>query len=444
MKTHSLILIMLVAVNSANARTWTGTNGKTVEADAIKINSNRTVLLKTANGKTLTVPFATFIDEDVQYLESLALIPGGKLHKVTWEQMNELFGLPLFKDPMLLDDPLEEVAERLDLKEETKTDFFRSYCDHGNNLMRKSETAFGQNVQSMTIYTASTNFQGATFVTMSRLRGGSDEDFRDRSSTIEQKLTSVLGNPSDGNLYDDEQIHYWNWNGLIITLSAQDHFISVRIVPSSFFEDSSRNAGRQIKKQCASSVRTADDGTVTIANIPHVNAVSKQQRDKPYSLLECLLRYYGIPADAESLYLADELRGEKYSLKDYSKMWGKFLSEYDIAWQVLAPDALFDQKAQQQYFISIPKIRTYIDAGIPIVFFMSKKGPYTINTDPAVIQPQTYVLITGYNETKKTLTVLYMGNDNPDAPYMKPIEGVFNTSEAMMPSGYFSYVLIPD
>ena len=69
-----LILIPLLTILSAtisSGRIWTDNYGRTVEADVIKVNINRTVLLEFTDKKTKIVSFDTFISKDIQYLEYL-------------------------------------------------------------------------------------------------------------------------------------------------------------------------------------------------------------------------------------------------------------------------------------------------------------------------------------------------------------------------------------
>ena len=110
------------------SRTWTDNYGRTIEAEIIKVNINRTVILEFANNKNKTVSFDIFIPEDVEYLEYLLSRSNrGKLHETSWEQMNDAFGLPIWNDDWLWDDETKDVGNRLNMEFESKTAFLENY-----------------------------------------------------------------------------------------------------------------------------------------------------------------------------------------------------------------------------------------------------------------------------------------------------------------------------
>ena len=83
-----------------------------------------------ANGRIVTVVFDTFIEADFQYLESRFArrkSGRGKLHPVPWNEMNALFGVEIWQDDFLWDDPTAEVAQRMEIKKESKTDFMENH-----------------------------------------------------------------------------------------------------------------------------------------------------------------------------------------------------------------------------------------------------------------------------------------------------------------------------
>ena len=79
----TLLLSLVLVAGAADARSWTDTQGRTVEAEVVKVNANQTVVLRTGRGKVVTVPFNTFVEEDVQHLDYLLSRKGrDKLHTV--------------------------------------------------------------------------------------------------------------------------------------------------------------------------------------------------------------------------------------------------------------------------------------------------------------------------------------------------------------------------
>jgi hypothetical protein len=125
MKTIFLLLV-LILTTTVHARTWTDLKGRNVEATVIRVKPNQTVTLKTSHGKPITVPFSTFIPTDVKFLNNLLAQPKN-LSDVPWEKMNEIFGVEIWQDNSLWDDPTAETAKRMHLRKESKTAFMENY-----------------------------------------------------------------------------------------------------------------------------------------------------------------------------------------------------------------------------------------------------------------------------------------------------------------------------
>ena len=56
-----VLTIVLLSSTFSYSRTWTDNYGRTIEAEIIKVNINRTVILEFANNKNKTVSFDIFI-----------------------------------------------------------------------------------------------------------------------------------------------------------------------------------------------------------------------------------------------------------------------------------------------------------------------------------------------------------------------------------------------
>jgi len=120
------LLFSSLMLAGAQARIWTSTTGKTVDAEVVRVNPDKTVVLKTTSGKVVTVPFNAFVESDVEHLETRLALPFD-LHPFSWQEMNTLFGIDIWKDPLLWDDPTSETAERMALKKESKTAFMENH-----------------------------------------------------------------------------------------------------------------------------------------------------------------------------------------------------------------------------------------------------------------------------------------------------------------------------
>jgi len=312
-----LLAFVLLAASVGHARTWTDTKGRTVEAEVVRINPDKTVVLKTNRGKTVTVPFNTFIDEDVQHLETRLALPFD-LHPVPWQEMNKLFGIEIWKDPVLWDDPTAEAAARMQLEKESKTAFMEN---HRAYPLGKQQV-LNEPVYTTVLYGAKDHVGSMSFVFLNQgdmpVPGGviSPGAIKAMARRIEESgmhvhdtLEPILGKPKRDTLGKGdlrEKVWRWDWNGHAIMLSvAEGKYAALRIMTT----DRADRSGRvekiteaDLKKRMASCVERRENGDVVIRNIPMVD-----QGPKGYcspATWERYLRYMDIPADMYLLALA--------------------------------------------------------------------------------------------------------------------------------------------
>ncbi|MBT8043118.1 MAG: C39 family peptidase [Pontiella sp.] len=309
--------IMVLGAAQAKPRLWTDTRGRSVQAEVVKVNPDRTVVLKTERGKVVEVPFDTFVSEDVKRLETRLALPFD-LHRVPWQEMNRLFGIDLWGDPLLWDDPTAAAAERMALKKESKTDFMenhRSYPLGKTNVLSEA-------VYTIVLYGGTDNVESLSFVFLNQgdmpglsgyISPGVIEEMAEKIEAsgmrVHDALVPVLGKPKRDMLGKGEmreKVYRWDWNRHAIMLSMQEgKYAAMRIMPS----ERADRAGRvdkikegELKKRMAACVERRDNGDVLIRNIPMIN-----QGPKGYcspATWERYLRYMDIPADMYLLALA--------------------------------------------------------------------------------------------------------------------------------------------
>jgi hypothetical protein len=373
-KLLSSVLALQLAATAATARSWTDRQGRTVEAEVVKVNTNKTVVLKTNRGKTVTIPFNTFVEADVQHLEYLLSRKGrGKLHAVPWTDLNALFGLTIWQDDLLWDDPTADVAERMELKKESKTDFMenhRSYPLGTNNVLSEA-------VYTTVLYGGKEHVDSLSFVFLNQgdmpmpkgfISPGIIEEMADKIEAsgmrVHDVLVPKLGKPKrdtlgKGNLR--EKVWRWDWNGHALMLAMQDgKYAALRIMPS----ERADRAGRvgkikegALKKRMASCVERRDSNDVVINNIPMIN-----QGPKGYCVpatWERYLRYMDIPADMYLLALAANtgVGGGTYAnqmMEATKSLISTNGRELEAIGGSLAPESISE----------------YIDAGLPIMWHL--------------------------------------------------------------------------
>lgn len=318
MKQTILMCTLACLALMVDARTWTDTNGRKVEADVIRVNPNHTVVLKTSQGKVVTVPFTTFIEEDVDELESILSLPFTP-HRVSWQEMNALFGIEIWQDPLLWDDPTVNTAERMQLKKESKTDFMENHRSYPLGKKKVlSEPSFTSVLYGGKEYVESLSF---VFLNQGDMpKPVTDHISKDRIEEIAELIEAsgmrvhdvlepVLGEPKRDTLGKGqlrEKVWRWDWNTHAIMLTMQDgKYAALRIMPAERADRAGRIEklkGNELKQRMASCVERRDNGDVMISNIPMIN-----QGPKGYcspATWERYLRYIGIPADMYLLALA--------------------------------------------------------------------------------------------------------------------------------------------
>ena len=315
MKPYLAILMLAGLASSTFAREWTDTRGRSVEAEVVKVNADRTVVLKTNRGETFTVPFETFVEDDVRHLDHLLSRKGrGKLHAVPWNELNELFGLEIWQDDLLWDDPTAAAAERMKMKKESKTDFMENHRAYPLG----EEKILGEQVYSTALYGGTEHAESLSLVFLNRgdtlkLNGRrripTAEQIEECGMRIHHAVVALLGEPMRDSLGKGdlrEKVWRWDWNGHAIMLSLQEaKYTALRIMPT----DRADRAGRmskltddELKQRMASCVERRENGDVVIRNIPMID-----QGPKGYcspATWERYLRYMNIPADMYLLALA--------------------------------------------------------------------------------------------------------------------------------------------
>ncbi|MEA2069630.1 MAG: C39 family peptidase [Verrucomicrobiota bacterium] len=385
MKQTILICSLACVAALANARTWTNTNGRTVAAEVVKVNPNKTVVLKTGRGKTVTVPFGTFVAEDVRHLEYLLSRKGrGKLHAVPWNELNELFGLEIWQDDLLWDDSTAQAADRMRLKKESKTDFMENHRAYPLG----KEKVLSEPVYTTVLYGGREHAHSISFVFLNQgdmpvssghISPGIIEEMAERIEAsgmrVHDVLIPALGEPKRDTLGKGdmrEKVWRWDWNGHAIMLSMQEgKYAALRIMPTARADRAGR-VGKikegELKKRLASCVERRDNGDVIIRNIPMVD-----QGPKGYcspATWERYLRYMDIPADMYLLALAGNtgVGGGTYA-NEMIDATGSLISangrEFEGISGSLAPESVAE----------------YIDMGLPIMWHFTSTPDFQMKAN---------------------------------------------------------------
>jgi len=303
------LLVLFMAAPAAEGRSWMDKQGRTIEAEVVRVNPDRTVVMKTDRGKIVTVPFDTFSEMDVEHLEFLFSRRGrGKPHPVPWYEMNDLFGLELWQDDLLWDDPTAAAAKRIEIKKESRTDFMENYRAYP--LGKKK--VLSEPVYATALYGGTKHVESLSFVFLNlgdMPRGPVVSHIENSGMRVRDVLAQKLGKPKRDSLGSGdlrEKVWRWDWNGHAIMLSHQEgKYVAMRIMPVQRAERGGRIekvSDDELRERIASCVERRDNGDVIVRNVPMVD-----QGPKGYcspATWERYLRYLDIPADMYLLALA--------------------------------------------------------------------------------------------------------------------------------------------
>jgi len=331
----------------------------------------------------------------------------GQNDSVTYQQLNELLGIPLWADDNIWDDSDAEAAKRLGWPLEGRTSTLASYRFYPRKEYRVLDSraytavlyAVDQAPSRLSImfinkgdYPAFLNNSSPNKETIEAFHDALD----DESEKMEEKLTDLLGKPERDKLGRGkrlrERFERWDWKGHSILLSVQEEeFVALRVLPPKFLETEGELTeinDRQMREILSSRVVRRDNGDVILKEIPMVN-----QGPKGYCVpatWERYLRYLGIPAD---MYALARVGSSGYGggtalgpiAEAVDDMARNFSRKLDYVDHSLEPDDIAD----------------YIDEGLPLMWAVFADNPlYT-----QVINERTQMRkrVTDWEEWKRKL-----------------------------------------
>ena len=307
------------------ARTWTDTQGRTVEAEFLRA-ADGNVTIRREDGMVFTLSLEQLSPADREFVaqkgapDAKPAVPA----KPGYEDLNRLLGVPLFADDVLWDDTPADLAKRLGLSPEAQTSYFESYRAYPSTPASVLGTA------AYTLSLQALNGRLAGFGVMFTNKGdfpafkqrtvasqppppaqmqAFEKALADDVATLTAKLSSVLGParkefPINGLNAGHEQLR-WDWHGhSLIVVQVHDQYVSLKIVPP---QDTATAAlsYEQVRKLLKTRVTKRDNGDVILDQIPMIT-----QGPKGYCVpatFERYLRYVNIPADMYELAMAGDV-----------------------------------------------------------------------------------------------------------------------------------------
>ena len=379
------IALALVVVANVYARTWTDTQGRTIEAELINATADEVTVRRT-DGRTFTLPISLLSEADREFVAKQKAPAKPSAAAVDFTELNTLIGTPLFADDTLWDDEPAAVARRLNLQVEGRTNHFEGYRIYPAKPLRllgaqahmvSLQAADGQittaNVQfaNRGDYPAFLKRESIMPPSKAELQAFEDALKRD-FDTLTATLSSRLGEPrreiAVGGLDAGRRSLRWEWNGHALLVSHdEEQMVSLKVLPSG--RTAAATLGDdQVRRLFKERINRRPGGDVILDQIPMVN-----QGPKGYCLpatFERYLRYASIPADMYELAAAggtDFGGGTTFEtmaqgLDRYVRRQGRRLEKVSIK-------------------LTVPAIARYIDEGRPLVWGLYSTKDYNALAD---------------------------------------------------------------
>ena len=343
--THFIRLACLgvLCTTTLQARTWTDTLGRTLEADFVSATPTE-VNVRRSDGRTLSLPLAKLCAEDLAYVAQQASAPapaplpvpsaaphhaakstvplppsGEATTGVDFNAFNTFLGLPLLADETLWDDSPSDVAHRLKLAVEGKNahfEGFRAYPQPGREvlgakaLMLSLQAAEGRVTSILLQFANRGDFPGFQHCVNDRSQPTAAElkafekTLKSDFTVLTAGLTAKLGEPKReralfGGLDSGRLSLRWEWHGVALLVSQDPgQMVLLKIMPAGKAA-TARLGDDQVRRLLKERVARRAGGDVVIDQLPMVD-----QGPKGYCVpatFERYLRYAGIPADMYEL-----------------------------------------------------------------------------------------------------------------------------------------------
>ena len=332
----------------------------------------------------------------------------GPASAVTFEEVNALFGIPLWTDDNLWDDDVAATAKRLGWPEESNISTDSSYRKYPG----AEEVVLGTRPYSLTLY--GENNHPLRLSLMFANRGDSvdflfdvedakvkraqerqqEKQIRDLKGIIQKDaksisaaLTTLFGAPTVDRYGQGRQtresVQRWDWNGHAFLLaSPRDEYVALRILPPELADTQgkARIPDAEMKERLLARIEERPNGDVILRDIPMVN-----QGPKGYCVpatWERVMRYMGIPADMYILAMAGgTITGGGTHVADIVNAAREAITR--------GGRRLDSEKGK----ISMATVKKYVRKGVPLMWTMfslpevnqdlgTRMGPRQTMTDP--------------------------------------------------------------
>ena len=304
---------------AAAPRTWTGQDGRTVEAELVRVEAGSVVIRRVSDGREFSLPLDRLSAADVAFLAETNAKAAEPPPPPAWiESLNHAIDLPLFADASVWDDPPAELADRLGLRPESTTpgyESWRRFLPRGRPLLDAQAYTISLRAEENRVAELSLLFinRGDYPAFMGResfsiIPAATLQEFRARLSAdfekIRARLASVLPKseivptPALRRAFPGELAVFVAGDHQFIVQQLPEWHLAIRVQPAERLAPA-RLSDERLRQRLRSRVTRRETGDVVLDRIPMVD-----QGPKGYCVpatFERLLRYSGIPADMYDL-----------------------------------------------------------------------------------------------------------------------------------------------
>lgn len=425
---HAAICMSLALAAGAHAgemRVFHSADGKPLNA-SFEGMAGEIVTLKREDGKTFELPKSKLSGEDQVYISGIAQLSADLAKKLDTAAGQEIANAVPFPSRKA-----DELAKVLRLRPESQSKYGRSWRLYA--AFAKGYKLFGAMPYSVALYSdqeglatsmsivyankgdfgstaglALDHFNGGTTATANTLAAAMDQD----DKTVSDALTSVLGAGKTeryGEGKTRRKVVRWDWNGQSFLLSnVEGEYVSLAIVPPALADaggKSSMTKDADVKKRLLDSIVKADNGDVSISQIPMVD-----QGPKGYCVpatFERAMRTMGLEADMYLLAMVGQSQaGGGTSVE---------LLLDNVRHQVLSKGRRIKDEPLSE--LRIRDVKRYIDQGIPIMWRLCSMSAYNEVADKNTATRKSVTDWKTYATEIATASAGFAKMDKPEAQY---------------------------
>jgi hypothetical protein len=299
--------------------------------------------------------------------------------------VNKVFGLPMFSDTPLFEEKPSPVLRRLQLRRTQRGSLTEVYSATGGTFAGLKIAEIGLTTHGGVIGELSVNvlnkgdffspesvraFAAAAGTDTGRHPGRLESQMQKRFGKLQKEasqhlgnlLTQAFGEPQRHVFKQDRRrrLLRWDWRDTAFLLdNVKQEYVILRVMriasADAGGEPLQRIHDSDIRKQLQENIHTADNGDVSLHNVPMVD-----QGDKGYcgvASAERVLRYFSIPLDSHQLA----------NLMETDKFGGTQLKDFEVIMHQIAHRHKrdFDKFASG---VGIRNVAKYIDRGVPLMW----------------------------------------------------------------------------